>query len=126
MQNAHRRRGSYSCRESISCALLLVFQLVWQLEAAPLQRLLTQATSSISRLDLLDGGSCGPSGCRREAVWARAQVMGAPLPGDQSCTVAEGDEASGFAAEDTDLATLGIVHRCQDSDGQTLPQVGYG
>lgn len=93
-------------------------------KATPRRQLLAQSYSALSTADLAEGGSCGSGdGCRREAVSARAKLLGAPLAGEEDCEVAEGNVGNGFNVGDTSGATLGVVHWCQNATGELLAQV---
>lgn len=110
----------------VSLLLLALLPLRLLLVAAEQQRqLLAKVENSVGVGDWLDGGSCDSSadGCRREAISARAAVLGRPFENDD-CGVVDRSGGDGYTMDDvTDGFTFGVLHTCE-SEGEILAQVG--
>lgn len=124
------RRGAVLPLPSLLPSLLLLLLLLRPQSSnaeQQVRQLLAKAESFLGASDWLDGGSCGEAtalvdGCRREAVSARAVVLGQPFEQD-GCGMAQGSTAEGYTLEDvTDGATFAVLHTCE-SEGEVLPQV---
>lgn len=124
MVKAHRRRGIFQCAKCVLMVWLIVFDLTALTRAEQRRQLLAQVDSTLSRLDFLDGGSCGAETCRREAVSASAQVAGVPVPGNWSCLAVGRAATDNVGTDDAEKATIEVVHVCQDAQGTTTTQVG--
>lgn len=121
-QRPRRRRPRARRSSTLVMAGMLLPAVVPQ--AAGVQQFLTEASAALSVDDLAAGGSCASStGCRREAVSARAFVIGKPPAGVEDCLVVKGNAAEGFTMADTEGAVFGVVHRCEDASGALLDQV---
>lgn len=104
---------------------LCLFLLAGTATAEQQRQLLARAESSLGVADWLDGGSCGDAveGCRREAISARATVLGQPFDADD-CGVVERSGGDGYTMDDvTDGFTFGVLHTCE-SEGEVVAQVG--
>lgn len=123
MVKAHRRRGIFQCAKGVLLVWLIVFDLAALTRAEQRRQLLAQVDSTLSRLDFLDGGSCGAETCRREAVSASAQVAGVPVQGNESCLAVGRAATDNFGADDAEKATIEVVHACQDAQGTKTAQV---
>lgn len=111
---------------AVMSLLLTLSLLVVKLATAEQQRqLLARAESSLGVADWLEGGSCvgDVEGCRREAISARATVLGQPFEND-ACGVVERSGGDGYTMDDvTDGFTFGVLHTCE-SEGEILAPVG--
>lgn len=108
----------------MSRLLVLCVLLIRTATAEQQRQVLAKAESSVGAADWLEGGSCGDAveGCRREAISARATVLGQPFDGD-GCGVVDRSGGDGYTMDDvTDGFTLGVLHTCE-SEGEVLPQV---
>ena len=116
-------RGTAAVMSPLFFALCLL--LARTATAEQQRQLLARVESSLGVADWQEGGSCGNNveGCRREAVSARATVLGQPFEND-ACGVVDRSGGDGNTIDDvTDGFTFGVLHTCE-SEGEVLAQVG--
>lgn len=104
--------------------LVLGGMVIGSTRAEQQRQVLARAEYSLGVADWQEGGSCGDAieGCRREAISARATVLGQPFDADD-CGVVDRSAGDGFTMDDvTDGFTFGVLHTCE-SEGEVLPQV---
>ncbi|CAN0489680.1 unnamed protein product, partial [Discosporangium mesarthrocarpum] len=95
---------------SIMGLALSLFLLSVRVEGTERRKIvLAQGVDTVTAEDLLSGGPCFGTGCRREVLGALASIpYGVPLEG---CLITSN------AASDASTATMEVVHNCQDRNG---------